>query len=136
MDTKVLNNLIRILKYKIDHLEYDMSLAQSQLSECYDTIAGLCEMQSRSEKDIKFDSSARWVSDYKERLRKELNNQIHRYAEQKNNINELKLLLLRENQKKDAVSKICEHLRSEREKTIINREEEDVEELCTSKQFL
>ncbi|MEM3609616.1 MAG: hypothetical protein QW076_01760 [Candidatus Anstonellales archaeon] len=135
MDVKVLNKVSEILKYKIDKMEMEMSFLNKEIQATYRDIVDMTNQKFNGEGNMEISSSISWITDYKRRLIKSIYEKIHIYANQRNNLNLLKLKILSENQKKDAISQIVENKR--RDILFIKqiKEEEDVEELCAAKQY-
>ncbi len=136
MDSKILLNINKIIEFKRDNLTFKINSLISELKLTENSIINLMSILENINRDFKIDISLIWHPEYKKQIENQIHMLIHQYANELNTINSIKFDIKRENQKRDAIKKMIEINKIERNRVKTLKEEEDVEELCIAKQFL
>lgn len=136
MNPIVLDRICEIMEYKMNRIEHQINLQKKELNQTSERITDLLSRRDIVDEDNRLDSSKRWLADYKSFINDSLIKELHRFADRSNDINELRFELIKNNQKKEILTRLIDKIRKEQDITNLKKEEEDVEEQCSTRQFL
>ena len=135
MDNRVLKNIMKAIEFEKDNSLNALNSENLKKSNLATEIRQTIHYIESLEKDNRISINHKWYDEHKNVSMDKLSEDLHQYANINNSIQKLKITIMQDEQKIEAIDKLIKRNLQEQLYQLQTKEDENVEELCIAKEY-
>jgi len=135
MDNRVLKNIMKAIEFEKDNSLNALNSENLKKSNLATEIKQTINYIESLEKDNRISINHKWYDEHKNVSMDKLSEDLHQYANINNSIQKLKITIMQDEQKIEAIDKLIKRNLQEQLYQLQTKEDENVEELCIAKEY-
>jgi|GEM_PF-3364052 len=135
MDNRVLKNIMKAIEFEKDNSLNALNSENLKKSNLATEIRQTIHYIESLEKDNRISINHKWYDEHKNVAMDKLSEDLHQYANINNSIQKLKITIMQDEQKIEAIDKLIKRNLQEQLYQLQTKEDENVEELCIAKEY-
>jgi len=135
MDNRVLKNIMKAIEFEKDNSLNALNSENLKKSNLATEIRQTIHYIESLEKDNRISINHKWYDEHKNVSMDKLSEDLHQYANINNSIQKLKIAIMQDEQKIEAIDKLIKRNLQEQLYQLQTKEDENVEELCIAKEY-